>query len=75
MCTPVKFESLEHMHARNYLTNWGPMIWNCLPESVTSIDSKERFKRDLKRQAFKLKANDSKEATFNTNRRDDYIYF
>ena len=54
----------------------GPVIWNCLPESMRSIDSKERCKRDLKRQAFKLKEMTSiKETTFNANRKNDYIQF
>ena len=53
---------------RNSLKYRGPVIWNCLHESVRSTDSKERFKRDLKRQAFKLKEMTFiKETTFNTN--------
>ena len=61
---------------RNSLKYRGPVIWNCLPESMRSIDSKERFKRELKRQAFKLKGMTFiKETTFNTNRKDDYVYF
>ena len=61
---------------RNSLKYRGPVIWNCLPESMRSIDSKERFKRDLKRQAFKLKEMTFiKETTFTTNKKDDYIYF
>ena len=61
---------------KNSLKYRGPVIWNCLPESMRNINSKERFKRDLKRQAFKLKGMTFlKETTFNTNRKDDYIYF
>ena len=60
---------------RDTLAFRGPALWNALPDGVKLSASKEIFKNNIKNGRTINRISFSKGTVFNTNKKEDFIYY